>query len=106
MENILTKYLQHTAHAEAFTVLEQELAKLIISTVEHGDYIAIKKSLLERLAKVEPALLTLNKVFTFKSKLSDMLTRSHPISKLIPIQERNLIKLGTNHNEGYENIYG
>lgn len=106
MENILTKYLQHTAHAEAFTVLEQELAKLIIATVEHGDYIAIKKSLLERLAKVEPALLTLNKVFTFKSKLSDMLTRSHPISKLIPIQERNLIKLGTNHNEGYENIYG
>ncbi|MFI8556111.1 hypothetical protein [Pseudomonas putida] len=103
MENILTKYLKNPAHTNAFTFLEQELVRLIKVTVEHNQYIVIKKSLLNRLATVEPELLALKNIFTFNSKLSDMLTRKNPISAIIPIKERQLIKLGLKESENYYN---
>lgn len=105
MENILNRYLLNTAHAQAFTVLEQELSKLIIATVDKGLCIAIRKSMFDRLARCEPQLLNSKNIFTYEFQLSQTLLSPHPLTKYITGKTRSFLREGVYELEQFLCIY-
>lgn len=102
MKNILNLYKENKPYIELFEILEDRLVDIIKSSVESNNYIIIKKSLLNRLAKRDGSLKKLSRIFTYAKNRSDVFKNNGTASSLLKDEVMSYLRKNLKIEEKYD----
>ncbi|WP_060488832.1 hypothetical protein [Pseudomonas sp. NBRC 111121] len=102
MKNILNLYQENKSYIELFEILEVRLVEVVKSSIQSNNYIVIKKSLLNRLARRDSSLKKLPRVLTYAKNRSDVFKNTGTASEFLKPEVLSYLRKNIRLEEKYE----